>query len=69
MPQTVPMIERARPATASPVTNNASRMSPSPTTPPSPAGNGQAALRGRHAAAPAASSMAKIQIARRMRSR
>src|SRR5947208_6780017 len=36
---------------------------------PSPAGNGQAALRGRQAAQPAASSIATIQIAIRIRSR
>ena len=57
------------PVSVPPASHAGSRSIQSPTTPPSPAGNGQAVLRGNALAHAAASSTPRIQNAKLMRSR
>ena len=57
------------PSTSLPAIHTANRSSASPMTPPSPAGSGQAAVRGRQAAKLAVSTTAATHVSSRSRSR
>ena len=60
---------RVQPSSVPPASQDGSRIMASPTTPPSPAGNGQPVTRGRHAAQAAASITPRIQSSTRRLSR